>query len=165
VTIYHQEGETMDDQPYTRLPIPDPTPSPSTSTGLYALIAQLSDRERAVFVAVAQRMIATKGAGPIIPGMTVTVSIEAGPTVRLAYDPRRADERVPGWTRQNEIVVPCSTVSLGLQLGTPAPTWLKDLLGDTAAYLLMYAADEDHWPPEFRPVAASDGQEHVTPPT
>ena len=50
-------------------------------------------------------------------------------------DPRGADERMPAWTRQSEIVVPCSTVSLGLQLGPAAPTWFKDLLADTAAYL------------------------------
>jgi hypothetical protein len=51
-------------------------------------------------------------------------------------DPRGADERMPAWTRQSEIVVPCSTVSLGLQLGPAAPTWFKDLLADTAAYRL-----------------------------
>jgi len=65
-------------------------------------------------------------------------------------DPRGADERMPAWMRQSKIVVPCSTVSLGLQLGPAAPTWFKDLLADTAAYLLMYAADEDHWPPDLR---------------
>ena len=69
--------------------------------------------------------------------MTVTVSIDGGPTVRLAYDPRQADERVPGWTHQNEIVVACTTVSLEQQLAAPAPTWLKNLLVGAVSYLFQ----------------------------
>jgi hypothetical protein len=37
--------------------------------------------------------------------MTVTVSIDGGATVRLAYDPRRAKEHVPNWTRQSGLFV------------------------------------------------------------
>jgi hypothetical protein len=135
-------------------------PPRSTKAELYALLSQLSDRECAVWVAVIERSAATKGAGLMIPAMTVTVSVDSGPTVRLAYDPSSADERVPGWKGQYEIIVPCSTVSLGQQLGAPAPTWLKDLLADAAAYLIMYASEEHHWLAELRGATASEAQEH-----
>ena len=69
--------------------------------------------------------------------MTVTVSIDGSLTVRLAYDPRQADELVPGWTHQNEIVVACTTVSLEQQLAAPAPTWLKNLLVGAVSYLFQ----------------------------
>jgi hypothetical protein len=64
--------------------------------------------------------------------MAVTVSREGGPTVPVAYDPRRGKEHVPDWTRHSELFVLGTMVSIGQQLGTATSSWLKDVLSSFA---------------------------------
>ena len=76
----------------------------------------------------------------MMPAMTITIGIEGGPTVCLAYDPHRAEEQVPAWTRQSELLVPGTTVSIRQQPpgapGLPASSWLWNVLADAGTYCL-----------------------------
>jgi hypothetical protein len=140
---------------------------PSTRDQLIALIAQLSDPQCAAWMHVFECLGTTKGAGPMVPAMTITTSIERGPTVRLAYDPQRGQELAPQSTRQGEMFVPGTTVSIGQQPSSaraaPASSWLWHVLADAGSYLLGYAAGQGHWPPELRGPGTAEGDQHTAP--
>ena len=78
-----------------------------------------------------------------LPALTVTIEVADGPTVRLTYN--------GGWGRES--IVPYTSVAVRNQPTTPAPCWLYRLLSWASVLLLLYAADEQHWPPELRPTS------------
>jgi hypothetical protein len=76
-----------------------------------------------------------------LPDLTVTIEVADAPTVRLTYN--------GGWGRES--IVPYTSVAVRNQPTMPAPRWLYRLLSRASALLLLYAADEQHWPPALRP--------------
>jgi hypothetical protein len=75
--------------------------------------------------------------------MTVTIEVNVGPTVSLTFD--RRDDRRP-ITRHTSVMSHASGAA-------PRPGYLHDLLVHAGSLLLVYAADEKHWPADLRPVA------------
>jgi hypothetical protein len=75
--------------------------------------------------------------------MTVTIEVNVGPTVSLTYD--GLDDRRP-ITRHTSVMIHASGAA-------PRPGYLHDLLVHAGSLLLVYAADEKHWPADLRPVA------------
>jgi hypothetical protein len=75
--------------------------------------------------------------------MTVTIEVNVGPTVSLTYD--GLDYRRP-ITRHTSVMIHAWGAA-------PRPGFLYDLLVHAGSVLLVYAADEKHWPADLRPVA------------
>jgi hypothetical protein len=75
--------------------------------------------------------------------MTVTIEVNVGPTVSLTYD--GLDDRRP-ITRHTSVMIHTSGA-------VPCPGYLYDRLVHADSLLLVYAADEKHWPADLRPVA------------
>jgi hypothetical protein len=73
--------------------------------------------------------------------MAVTIQVEGGPTVRLTYHGGRAGRSI----------VPYTSVMVSEQATTRRPGYLYDLLLHAGALLLLYAAQEQDWPPDLRP--------------
>jgi hypothetical protein len=75
--------------------------------------------------------------------MTVTIQVNDGPTVRLTYK--------GGWERGP--IVPYTSITVGEQVTMGRPGYLYDLLLHAGSLLLLYAAQEQDWPPDLRPAA------------
>jgi hypothetical protein len=75
--------------------------------------------------------------------MTVTIEVAGGPSVRLTYH-----GGYPGG-RDGGPIVPYMSVTVGEQARTRGPGYLYDLLSYAGALLLLYAADQDHWPADL----------------
>jgi hypothetical protein len=78
-----------------------------------------------------------------VPAVTVTVQVNDGPTVRLTYK--------GGWERGP--IVPYTSITVSEQAATRRPGHLYDLLLHAGSLLLLYAAQEQDWPPDLRPAA------------
>jgi hypothetical protein len=77
-----------------------------------------------------------------LPAMTVTIEVNVAPTVSLTYD--GLDDRRP-ITRHTSVMIHASRA-------VPHPGYLYDLLVHAGSLLLMYAADEKHWPADLHPI-------------
>jgi hypothetical protein len=80
--------------------------------------------------------------------MTVTITVDNGPTVRLTYDGK--------WVRRPFLPhthVEIRDQPLPARRDAAAPRWLPQLLGIAATLLLLYGTGEKVWPPDLRAAA------------
>jgi hypothetical protein len=94
---------------------------------------------------------------PPPPAMTITIDVDAGPTVRLAYDGRRVGAPLVARTR----------ITIGEQPTPFGPDDLYDLLVQACAVVFDYASAHNDWPPELRPAPQTthlpqDAEEEVS---
>src|SRR2546423_1822412 len=78
---------------------------------------------------------------PPPPAMTITIDVDAGPTVRLAYDGRRVGAPPIAGTR----------ITIGEQPTPFGPDDLYGLLLQACAVLFGYASAHEDWPADLRP--------------
>jgi hypothetical protein len=84
-----------------------------------------------------------------IPAIVVTIEVPGGPTVRLDYDPARADGRpTPQRQGAKPVVWTGTTVALWHQGGAMSP---EDAILTACTYLFACYMDGDHWPADLRP--------------